>query len=59
MKKEQKITVENVTKSFNVYYDKANTVKERLLFLFTRNKKEKRVVLKNINLQIKEVTNSK
>lgn len=54
MKQEDKIIVENVTKSFNVYYDKANTVKERLLFLFTRNKKEKRTVLKNINLKIKE-----
>lgn len=54
MKQEDKIIVENVTKSFNVYYDKANTVKERLLFLFTRNKKEKRVILKNINLKIKE-----
>ena len=54
MKNENKIIVENVTKSFNVYYDKANTVKERLLFLFTRNKKEKRVVLKNINLKIKQ-----
>lgn len=54
MEQEDKIIVENVTKSFNVYYDRANTIKERLLFLFTRNKKEKRVVLKNINLKIKE-----
>ena len=54
MKQEDKIIVENVTKNFNVYYDKANTVKERLLFLFSRNKKEKRVVLKDINLKIKE-----
>ncbi len=54
MKQEEKIIVENVTKSFNVYYDKANTVKERLLFLFTRNKKEKRVVLRNVNLKINE-----
>ena len=54
MKQDDKIIVENVTKSFNVYYDKANTIKERLLFLFTRNKKQKRVVLKNINMKIKE-----
>lgn len=54
MKQEDKIIVENVTKSFNVYYDKANTVKERLLFLFSRNKKEKRVVLRDISLKIKE-----
>lgn len=27
------IKVENVYKSFNVYYDRANTLKERLLFI--------------------------
>ena len=43
MKQEDKIIVENVTKSFNVYYDKANTVKERLLFLFVT---VRRVILK-------------
>ena len=47
------IKVENVSKSFNVYYDKANTIKERLLF-FKRNRKEKRVVLDDINLSIKK-----
>lgn len=46
------IQVENVYKTFNVYLDKANTIKERLLFLFSRNRKEKREVLKDINLQI-------
>lgn len=51
--KHDKIIVENVYKSFNVYMDKANTIKEKLLF-FKRNKKEKREVLKNINLTIKE-----
>ena len=54
MKQEDKIIVENVTKTFNVYLDKANTVKEKLLFLFSRSKKEKRVVLKDISLKIKE-----
>lgn len=49
---EYKIVVDNVYKSFNVYLDKANTLKEKLLF-FTRNKKEKREVLKGINLKIK------
>lgn len=47
------IKVENVTKSFNIFYDKANTIKEKLLF-FNRNKREKHVVLKDINLQIKK-----
>lgn len=50
---EYKIIVDNVYKSFNVYLDKANTIKEKLLF-FTRNKKEKREVLKGINLKIKQ-----
>ncbi len=49
-----KIIVDNVSKNFNVYLDRANTVKEKLLFLFTRNKKEKREVLKGINLKIKK-----
>ena len=47
------IKVEDVSKSFNVYYDKANTIKERLLF-FNRSRKEKRVVLDHINLNIKK-----
>ena len=45
------IEVKNVYKSFNVYYDKANTLKEKLLF-FNRRKKEQRQVLKDINLEI-------
>ena len=49
-----KIIVDGVYKTFNVYYDRANTIKERLLFLFSRNKKEKREVLKNINLKVKK-----
>lgn len=55
MKEEDyKIIVDNVYKTFNVYLDKANTIKEKLLFLFSRNKKEKREVLKGINLKIKK-----
>ncbi len=50
---EDTIIVENVSKSFSVYQDKANTIKEKLLF-FKRNKKEKITVLKNINLKIKK-----
>ena len=51
---EYKIIVDNVYKTFNVYLDKANTIKEKLLFLFSRNRKQKREVLKGINLKIKE-----
>ena len=53
-KSEYKIIVDNVYKTFNVYLDRANTIKEKLLFLFSRNRKEKREVLKGINLKIKE-----
>ena len=54
MSEEYKIIVKDVYKTFNVYLDKANTIKEKLLFLFSRNKKEKREVLKGINLTIKK-----
>lgn len=55
MKKEEyNILVKNVTKSFDVYYDKSNTIKESLLSLFSRNRKEKRVVLDDINLKFKK-----
>ena len=47
------ICVKDVYKTFNVYLDKANTIKEKMLF-FSRNKKEKREVLKGINLNIKQ-----
>lgn len=48
-----KIKVENVYKTFDVFFDKANSLKEKLLF-WNRNNKEKREVLKNINLTIKK-----
>lgn len=47
------ISVKNVYKTFNVYMDKANTIKEKMLF-FSRNRREKREVLKDINLEIKK-----
>ena len=47
------ICVKDVYKNFNVYLDKANTIKEKLLFL-SRNRREKRGVLKGINLEIKK-----
>lgn len=50
---EYSIIVDNIDKSFNVYLDKANTIKEKLLFLFSRNKKEKREVLSGVSLKIK------
>ncbi len=49
-----KIIVDDVYKTFNVYLDRANTVKEKLLFLFSRNKKEKREILKGVSLKIKK-----
>lgn len=50
--REDRIIVENVYKSFNLYMDKANSLKEKILF-WNRNKKEKREVLNDINLTIK------
>lgn len=49
---ENRIVVEHVYKSFNIYLDKANSLKEKLLF-WNRNRKEKREVLNDINLTIK------
>ena len=49
-----KIIVDDVYKTFNVYLDKANTIKEKLLFFASRNRKEKREVLQGINLKIKK-----
>jgi ABC-2 type transport system ATP-binding protein len=49
---ENRIVVDHVYKTFNIYMDKANSLKEKLLF-WNRNKKEKREVLKDINLTIK------
>ena len=54
MKKEEySIEVKNVTKKFKVYYDKPNTLKERIVF-WNNNKAEQRTVLENINLKIKK-----
>ena len=46
------VSVKNVYKTFNVCMDKANTLKEKMLF-FSRNRKEKREVLKDVSLNIK------
>lgn len=47
------IVVKNVTKTFKIYFDKANTLKEKLLF-FSRGRKETRTVLQDIDLTIKK-----
>ena len=51
---EYSIMIDDVYKTFNVYLDKANTIKEKLLFLFSRNRKEKREVLKGVSAKIKK-----
>lgn len=48
------VIIDDVYKTFNVYLDKANTIKEKLLFLFSRNRKEKRVVLQGVSAKIKK-----
>ena len=53
MNKENAIEVRNMTKKFNVYYDKANTLKEKLMF-WNRSNKEVRTILKDINIDIKK-----
>ena len=49
---ENRIIVENVYKTFNIYFDKANSLKEKMLF-WKRNRKETREILKGINLTVK------
>ena len=49
---ENRIIVEHVFKNFNVYYDKANSLKEKMLF-WNRNRKETREILKDVNVTIK------
>ena len=55
MKNEEEyaIEVKDVYKTFDVYLDKANSLKEKMLF-WKRNRKEVREVLKDINLNIKK-----
>lgn len=53
MEKNIAIEVKDLYKNFTVYYDKANTIKERLIRL-GKGKKEEREILKNINLEIKK-----
>jgi len=50
---ENAIEVVDVTKSFKIYYDKASTLKEHLLF-WKRNQSEVYTALKDINVTIKK-----
>lgn len=51
---EYAIIADNVCKTFNVYLDKANSIKENLLSLLSRSRKQKREVLKGVDLKIKK-----
>ncbi len=51
--KDSAIIVENVSKKFKIYYDKPNTLKERLIF-WNKSKINYHQVLSNINLDIKK-----
>ena len=54
MKKDVVISAEGVYKDFKLYYDKANTLKEKILFFKKRNKNDVLHILKDINLEIKK-----
>lgn len=47
------IEIKNVTKTFKLFYDKPSTLKERLIF-WNKKKSEERIILNNINLDIKK-----
>lgn len=51
---ETAISLKNVSKSFNIYYDKTNSIKEKVVYALQRKKREKRQILKKINLDIKK-----
>jgi len=53
VKSDYAIKVQNVTKNFKIYFDKPNTLKERLVF-WNRSNKEVKTVLSNIGLNIKK-----
>ena len=53
MKPENAIEVKNVTKSFKIYIDKGNTLKEKALFK-QRRRYEERNVLKDISFQVEK-----
>lgn len=55
MKNENAIIVKNVHKDFKLYYDKANTLKEKILFFSKKSKQKNDIlhVLKDIDFTIK------
>lgn len=56
VEKDIAIKVNHVSKDFKLYYDKAHTLKEKLLFFSKKNKEKNHIlhVLKDINLDIKK-----
>ena len=53
MNPENSIEVKDIKKSFKVYFDKSNQLKERVLF-WNRNRYERRNVLKGISFNVKK-----
>lgn len=53
MDSENAIEVKDIKKSFKVYFDKSNQLKERVLF-WNRNRYERRSVLKGISFNVKK-----
>lgn len=53
-KKEEAIVITNLSKDFKLFYDKANTLKERVIFWGKRNRNDVLHVLKNVNITIKK-----
>ncbi len=56
MEKDIAIKVTHVSKDFKLYYDKANTLKEKILFFSKKNRSKNNIlhVLKDINIEIKK-----
>ena len=56
MEKDVAIKVSHVYKDFKLYYDKAHTLKEKILFFSKKNKEKDDIlhVLKNVDLEIKK-----
>ena len=56
MEKDVAIKVTHVSKDFKLYYDNANTLKEKILFFSKKNRSKNNVlhVLKDINIEIKK-----
>ena len=56
MEKDIAIKATHVSKNFKLYYDRAHTLKEKLLFFSPKNRKKDNIlhVLKDINLEIKK-----